>query len=137
MTVIDPRHPLFNRTFPLLHIKNKQEKIPRCLISLPEGVECWLPIQLTNLADVPPDIFPIPIDLHSLQTLAHIFLRFQAQLEQEGRDGSHNQTDPNGEGAQAPTGLGDTRGSATGDGQASDDPDLPGNAQSMAAGGKG
>jgi len=137
VTVIDPRHPLFNRTFPLLHIKNNQEKNPRCLISLPEGVERWLPLQVTNIAGIPPDIFPIPIDLHALQTLAHIFLRFPAQLEQEGRDGNHTKTDPNGEGAQAPTGLGDTRDSATGDGHANDYPDMPGNAQSMASGGKG
>jgi hypothetical protein len=137
VTVIDPRHPLYNRTFPLLHIKNKQEKNPRCLISLPEGVERWLPIEVTSLADIPPDIFLLPIDLHSLQTLVHIFLRLEAQLEQEGRDGNDNKTDPNGEGAQAATSLGDTRGSATGDGHANDDPDMPGNAQSMAGGGKG
>ncbi len=137
VTVIDPRHPLFNRTFPLLHIKNIQEKNPCCLISLPEGVERWLPLQVTNLGGIPPDIFPIPIDLHSLKTLTHLFLRLEAQLEQEGRDGSHNKTDPNGEGAQAPTGLGNTRSSATGEGQTNDDPDLPGNAQSMAPGGKG
>jgi hypothetical protein len=136
VTVIDPRHPLFNRIFPLLHIKNKQEKNPRCLISLPEGVERWLPIEVTNLSGIPPEIFPIPIDLHALQTLAPIFLRFEAQLEQEGRNGSHNKTHPNGAGAQAPTSLGDTRGSATGAGQTNDDPDLPGNAQSMAPGGK-
>jgi hypothetical protein len=137
VTVIDPRHPLFNRTFPLLHIKNKQEKNPRCLISLPEGVERWLPIEVTNLAEIPPDVFLLPIDLHSLQTLTHIFLRLEAQLEEEGRDGSHNKTVINGEGARAATGLGDTRGSATGDGHANDDPDMPGNAQSMAGGGKG
>jgi hypothetical protein len=56
--VVDPRYPLYDQTFPLLHIKNKQHLVPRCLVRLDQGAERLVPISVTDLATVPPMSFP-------------------------------------------------------------------------------
>jgi hypothetical protein len=88
VTIIDPRHPLYDHTFSLLHIKNKQELIPSCLVRLAEGAERLIPISVTNLAVETPNIFPSPIDISSLHELTQVFLRLVAQIEKECGDGT-------------------------------------------------
>jgi hypothetical protein len=86
VTIVDPRHPLYSQTFPLLHIKNKQKLIPSCLVRLPEGVERLVPIEMTNLAPGLPDMYPLPLDVSSLQNLAKAFALIQAGAETECGD---------------------------------------------------
>ena len=86
VTVVDPRHPLHERTLLLLHIKNKQQLIPCCLVQLAEGVERLVPISVTNLATTPPHVFPLPVDLSSLENLTAAFARIQGQLDREQAD---------------------------------------------------
>jgi hypothetical protein len=135
VTVIDPHHALFNQTFPLLRTKNKQEKITRCLISLPDGGERWLPVEVTNFSEVQPAVFPVLLDLPSLENLVKIYLGLQVQFDQEGSDGSERQTDRNGKDSQTAAGVGDARSGTAGDSPANDHPDLPGDPGEQAGGG--
>jgi hypothetical protein len=135
VTVVDPRHPLFNQTFPVLHIKNKQEMIPCCLVRLPEGVERLLPIQVTNLAAELPVVFPVPLDLSSLQALTRAFLRIQAQLGKEGRDGSNGDPPIGRDGNRASAGLGNVEPFSTDSSSANSHPNLPGDDRSVEPGG--
>ncbi len=135
VTVVDPRHPLFNQTFPVFHIKNKQEMVPCCQVRLPEGVERLLPIAVTDLADEPPVVFPVPLGLSSLQALAQAFLRIQAQLGVEGNDGTTGDTCQRGEGDYASPGVGNVKRQPTDRGAANSHPDLPGDHQPVEPGG--
>lgn len=94
VTVIDPRHPLHNQTFALLHLKNKQELIPCCLVRLAAGATRLIPVNVTNLSQTPPDVFPLPVDVSSLHELTQVFVRIAAQLEVERRDEGTNKTSP-------------------------------------------
>lgn len=107
VTVVDPRHPLFGQTFPLLHIKNKQGLIPCCLVRLAEGAERLIPISATDLANEPPTTFPLPIDISSLHELTQAFLRICAQIEKECGDGTTGNSQLSRSNTSAPGRLGD------------------------------
>ena len=136
VTIIDPRHPLYDQTFPLLHIKNKQNLVPSCLIRLRAGVERLVPIEATNLAASTPTIFPLPLDLSSLYNLNQTFRRIHAQLERGRRDDpvQNEQSTP----AQyhSKTGVGDPDRSATTNHSADDRQGLPKSGRSMETGGR-
>jgi hypothetical protein len=136
VTVVDPRHPLFNQTFPVFHIKNKQEMVPCCQVRLPEGVERLLPIQVTDLAEEPPVVFPVPLGLSSLQALAQAFLRIQAQLGAEGSNGTTGDTCHSRDSDCASPGVGNVKRQPTDRRFANGDPDLPGDRRSVGPGGE-
>lgn len=52
--VIDPAHPLYGRTFPLISITNKQRVGPACVIWTEPGDERVIPLAVTNLAPQSP-----------------------------------------------------------------------------------
>jgi hypothetical protein len=87
VTVVDPRHPLYDQTFPLLHLTNKQNLVPCCLVRLAEGAERLIPINVTNLAMTDPNVFPSPLSISSLHNLSQTFARIWAQVERECADG--------------------------------------------------
>ena len=63
VTVVDPRHPLYDQTFPLLQLTNAQNLIRCCVVQLAPSVDRLIPINATNLAPAPPLVFPSPVDL--------------------------------------------------------------------------
>jgi len=136
VTIIDPRHPLYNQTFPLLHIKHKQKLIPACLIRLKAGVERLVPIEVTNLAISAPTVFPVPLDLSSLHNLNQTFRRIQAQLERECRDDPAQNEQPAPEQYHSETGVGDPDRSSTADNSADDRQGLPKSGSPMETGGR-
>lgn len=136
VTVIDPRHPLYDQSFPLLHIKNKQELIPSCLVRLTEGVERLIPVSVTNLAVTPPVVFPLPLDLSSLHNLSEVFLRIQAQVGKECGDGSSGNAQLKRSGISTGGGLGNPDRSSTRNGVANDGVDLLPACRTMDAGGE-
>jgi hypothetical protein len=87
VTIADPRHPLYDQTFPLLHIQNKQELVLSCQIEIMPGANRLVPISLTELAAAPPDVFPVPLDISSLRKLIQAYRRIVAQVAMEKRDG--------------------------------------------------
>jgi len=136
VTIIDPRHPLYAQTFPLLHIKHKQKLIPACLIRLKAGVERLVPIAVTNLAISPPTVFPLPLDLSSLCNLNQAFRRIQAQIEGECRDDRAKNEQPTPEERPSATGVGNPDRNATANNSADDSQDLPKSGSPMETGGK-
>jgi hypothetical protein len=136
VTIVDPRHPLYDQSFPLLHLKNKQELIPSCLVRLTEGVERLLPVSVTNLAVTPPVVFPLPVDLSSLHNLTQVFLRIQAQVGKECEDGSTGNAQLNRSGISDRDGLGNPDRHSTGNGVADDGVDLLPACRTMDAGGE-
>jgi hypothetical protein len=124
VTVVDPRHPLYGLTFPLLHLKNKQELIPSCLVRLAEGVERLIPVNVTNLAATPPIVYPLPLDLSSLHNLTQVFLRIQMQIGKECGDGSPGSAQFSRNGINDGDGVGNTDGCTAGNGAADDGVDL-------------
>ena len=112
VTVVDPRHPLFDQTFPVLHIKNQHQLVPSCLVQLAVGARRLIPIRVTNLAPVPPDVFPLSIDISSLQNLSATFARIQAQQEmEEGHARSNNRSSA--DSSLSAAGVGNADGDAT------------------------
>jgi hypothetical protein len=112
--VIDPRHPLYDQTFPLLHLTNARNLIRCCVVQLPPDVERLIPITATNLASASPLVFSSPIDLSSLQRLITTFRRIQAIRAEEQLDEQSTTPTP-GQPANLSTGyLGDLQHCATG-----------------------
>jgi hypothetical protein len=135
VTVVDPRHPLFDQSFPLLHLTNKQELIPSCRVLLAEGAERLIPISATDLAVSPPVVFPLPLDISSLHNLTQAFVRIQAQIEEECGDGSAGSSQFNRDGRPDADYLGDTECSATENGSANGGSDLLPDRRAVGAGG--
>ena len=48
VTIIDPRHPLYDRTFPLLDIANRAHIGRACVIQLRDGLERIVPLAVTD-----------------------------------------------------------------------------------------
>lgn len=82
VNIIDPRHPLFGRTLPLVHITNKQNQGRCCVVLLQEGIERIVPLQATDRSSEPIKEFPLPIDLSSVKQLSKVYQRI---LRMHGR----------------------------------------------------
>jgi hypothetical protein len=136
VTVVDPRHPLFDLTFPLLHLKNKQELIPSCLVRIAEGVERLIPVNVTNLATTSPVVYPLPLDLSSLHDLTQVFLRIQTQVGKECEDGSPGSAQFSRNGIDDGDGLGNPDSYPAGNSVPGDGVDLPQAGREMDAGGE-
>jgi hypothetical protein len=136
VTVVDPRHPLFDLTFPLLHIKNKQELIPSCLVRIAEGVERLIPVNVTNLATTLPVVYPLPLDISSLHDLTQVFLRIQTQVGKECEDGFPGNAQFSRNSLDDGDGLGNPDSYPAGNGVADDGVDLSPTCRTMDAGGE-
>ena len=135
VTVVDPRHPLYEQTFPLLHLKNKQKLIPSCLVQITEGVERLIPVSVTDLSTSPPVVFPLPVDLSSLHNLTQAFVRLRAQIEKECEDGSAGSTTHTGSSISEADRLGNTDCGPTGSGAADNGLDMSSDCRRVEPGG--
>ena len=136
VTVIDPRHPLYDQTFPLLHIKNKQELVRSCLVLLTESVERLIPLAVTDMALLSPDVFPVPLDISSLQTLTETFHRIARQLEREDEDEKERGSPATGELCRPTTNVGNIDRPGAESSATDRRTDLPGGNGQMGAGGE-
>jgi hypothetical protein len=116
VTIVDPRHPLYDQTFPLLHIKNHRNLIPSCVIQVLEGVDRLVPVAVTDLATAPVIVYSLPLDVSSLQNLIQTFARIQEQVESECDDESTEDTKPNTANGQSQAGMANTGDSTAGNG---------------------
>jgi hypothetical protein len=116
VTIVDPRHPLYDQTFPLLHVKNHRNLIPSCLIQVFEGVDRLVPVAVTDLATTPVIVYSLPLDVSSLQNLIQTFARIQEQVESECGDENTKDPESNTASDQSQAGMANTGGSATGNG---------------------
>jgi hypothetical protein len=85
--VIDPRHPLYGRTLPLIHITNKQHRGRCCIVWLYTGYDQGIPLAATDRAPEPPTIFPVPLCLTVMQQLVTRWEQLMAQAGEEVGDG--------------------------------------------------
>jgi hypothetical protein len=120
VTVVDPRHPLFGRTLPLLGITNKQNLIPCCVVWIDEGVERIVPVAATDRAAEAPVIFPAPLSPASVRQLLVTFARMTARSGEKTADEASRQatagdsTDRAGYGGEATRREGDAGGADLG-----------------------
>lgn len=90
--MVDPRHPLYGRTLPLCGIIAKQYLGRCCVVWIQEGIERVVPLTATDRSDEPITIFPLPIDLSSVQQVLATFRRIESQPAEDAEDGSIHQT---------------------------------------------
>jgi hypothetical protein len=91
VTVVDPRHPLFGRTLRLIGITNKSYLGQCCVVWMQDGVERNVPITATDRSPEPFRLYPLPLDLSSVQRLLKAYARLRTQLAEETEDGTISQ----------------------------------------------
>jgi hypothetical protein len=94
VTVVDPRHPLFNQTFPLIEVTNHLAIGQCCRIWLSCGAERLVPLAATDRAAGPTTIFPLPLDAVSLQQLLQTYGRIMTQ-QMEAREDEADKREAN------------------------------------------
>jgi hypothetical protein len=89
ITIVDPQHPLFGQTFPLIAIIDNQSEGRSCVICLREGIERSVPIEATDRGLEPAATFPVPFNTSSLLQLLTTFERIVCQPAGEVEDEKH------------------------------------------------
>ena len=84
--MVDPRHPLYDQTFPLLYLTHARQMVRCAVVQLAPDVTRLIPIAATDHAAVPPVVFSAPVDLSSLQGLIATFQGIQATIQEEVHD---------------------------------------------------
>lgn len=85
VSVVDPRHPFFGRTFPLLGLTN-HTGLGRCCQILQEGdIVRLIPVEATDLVPERKPLYPLPLNLYSLEELINTCSDIYGQL-QSGED---------------------------------------------------
>jgi hypothetical protein len=125
VTIIDPCHPLYNRTFPLLLITNHHGLEPCCQVQIAPGGERMIPVRQTSLSSSAPVAFSSPFDLSSLHNLIETFASILAQVEMERSDETRGTTPTNNGRDNFTTSMGDTGSHSTTDGPANRGQSLP------------
>jgi hypothetical protein len=92
VTVVDPRHPLYGRTLPLIDITNKQYLGRSCVVWIQEGVERIVPLAATDRAPESVTIYPFPLNPFSVRQLVSAYGRIASQITEATEDGSSQHT---------------------------------------------
>ena len=71
--IIDPRHALYGRSFPLLRIVHKPRQPSLCVIEFQPEIHRVIPLAVTDLNVEPIAIFPLSLDMASVQALLIIY----------------------------------------------------------------
>lgn len=87
VTIVDPRHPLYGRTFPLIDIANRSHIGQACVIQLRDDLERTVPLAVTDRASESVAIFPLSLNLSSVRQLLRAFRRITSQLKEGTEDG--------------------------------------------------
>jgi hypothetical protein len=88
ITVLDPRHPMYERTFPLVAITHHSQLGQCCVVWLQPHVERFIPVQATNLAFDPNAISPSPLSIAAVEHLLRVFQDIQDAHQGVSRDAS-------------------------------------------------
>jgi hypothetical protein len=90
-TIVDPTHPLFGQTLPILRASRHHLK-ERIVVALPDGRERRIPISITNLVERPPDGAK-PVGLISIRTMMPLVELIRAMVAPK-EDNTHGATSP-------------------------------------------
>jgi hypothetical protein len=82
-TIVDPTHPLFGQTLPILRASRHHLK-ERIVVALPDGRERRIPISITNLIESPSDdsTAEVLISVRTLAPLAELIRAMVAPQEE-------------------------------------------------------
>lgn len=83
VTVTDPTHPLFGRTFPLVGVTTKQRLGRVCVVWLYPGVERVIPVAATTLAEPSPPRSPCKLSVAGLHTLLAVVASLVDPLQED------------------------------------------------------
>lgn len=81
VSIIDPRHPLYGRTFPLIEVVNCRRAQSTCVIDFENGLIRRVPLKVTDKYPASLEIPTVPISLESLVNMSNIFFRSQDVAE--------------------------------------------------------
>ena len=87
VTIVDPMHPLYGRTLPLLRVHSTRSKA-RLVVQLPDGRVQWIPRAMTDLD--PPTVVAPPLALIAVPTLLPLAQLVCARLT--GKEDMHHET---------------------------------------------
>jgi hypothetical protein len=87
-TIVDPTHPLFGQTLPILRASRHHLK-ERIVVALPDGRERRIPVSITNLVERLPDGAK-PVGLISIRTLLPLieFIRAMVASQEDNIHGA-------------------------------------------------
>ena len=91
ITVIDPRHPLFGRTFLLINIIHRPRLGSFCVIRYLDSLERSIPLEATNRSLEPPEISTSSINLASVRQLLRKYEQITSQSMEDVEDGRNQQ----------------------------------------------
>jgi hypothetical protein len=91
ITVIDPRHPLVGRTFPLINIANMPRKGPCCIVRYLGSLERFIPLSATDRSSDPIQISSSSVNLASVRQLLQKYEQLMSQLAEDREDGNSDQ----------------------------------------------
>jgi hypothetical protein len=80
VTIIDPHHPLFGRTFPLLSIVRSANSVQCCVVQFNQDRLRRISIEVTDRSPQPISQYPIPLNLSSLGQLLKAFANISSKL---------------------------------------------------------
>ena len=83
VSVVDPRHPFYGLTFILLGVTDHATLGRCCQVSI-EEVTRLIPLQATDLNPEPVIIYPLPINLTSLEHLINTCADIYTRLQESG-----------------------------------------------------
>jgi hypothetical protein len=75
VTIVDPRHPLFGETFPLICVEDRADRGLCCLIARDGGHNTYLPLDVTNLSTSTTGLSAIPLSVSAVQQLVATYTR--------------------------------------------------------------
>ena len=109
--------------------------IPCALIQLRAGVNRLVPLEATDLAVSPRVVFPLPVDIPSLEKLTKVFGQIQAQAKREDGDEEREGRGSN-KGHTAASSMDHIDPETARDGVADNNPHLPPSGPSVGKGGR-
>lgn len=97
--VVDPTHPLYGKTLPLVGVTTKKDLGRAAIVWIRTGVERLVPLSATSLADTPaPPPSPCRLSVASVERL----LAVVASLPDTGSEEKHGEDHPGGVLSEAP-----------------------------------
>ena len=82
VSVVDPSHHLFGRTFPLLGIVSKTY-LGRCCVIWLDETEQFVPLMATDHSPEPLIVYPLPLSVSAIRQFVAVYAGIELQLTEE------------------------------------------------------
>lgn len=91
---MDPRHPLFGQSFPLIGITKRPYLGECCIVLFCDSVEQYVPVAVTDRSTQPPTIYHIPLSATSVQQLLETHEQIMLQVARRGTEDEFAEPEP-------------------------------------------